>query len=94
MLECKLLSLPKFGKKFEYTAYDGSRHWRVLHDEINKIECDFCKDKGKKLMRGLHDSVNLHIGKKAQYPKDLDFALKYILWSKKQLEPGLKCELC
>ena len=75
MLECKLLSLPKFGKKFEYTAYDGSRHSRVLHDEINKIECDFCKDKGKKLMRGLHDSVNLHIGKKAQYPKDLDFAL-------------------
>ena len=62
MLECKLLSLPKFGKKFEYTAYDGSRHRRVLHDEINKIECVFCKDKGKKLMRGLHDSVNLHIG--------------------------------
>ena len=45
-------------------------------------------------MRGLHDSVNLHLGKKAQHPKDLDFALKHFVWSKKQLEPGLKCELC
>ena len=93
MLKCKL-SMPKFGKKFEDTGFDGSKHWKVLHDEVNKIECDYCKEKGVKLMRGLHDSVNLHLGKKAQHPKDFDFALKHIVWSKKQLEPGLKCELC
>jgi len=93
LLSCKL-SMPKFGKKFEDTGYDGSQHWKVLHDEVNKIECDYCKEKGVKLMRGLHDSVNLHLGKKALHPKDLDFALKHIVWSKKQLEPGLKCELC
>ena len=66
----------------------------VNDDEVNKIECDYCKEKGVKLMRGLHDSVNLHLGKKAQHPKDLDFTLKHIVWSKKQLEPGLTCELC
>ena len=94
MLECKSLSLPKFGKKYEYTAYDGSKNWKVLHDEVNKIGCEFCKDKAVKLMRGFHDSVNLHLGKNVIYPKDLDFTVKHLLWSKKQLEPGLKCELC
>ena len=98
MLSCKL-SMPKFGKKFEDTGYDGSQHWKVLHDEVNKIECDFCKDKGVKLMRGLHDSVNAHLGKplfkKANGRlSDLEFLLKHVAWSVKKYEPGLKCELC
>ena len=93
--------MPKFGKKFEDTGYDGSHHWKVLHDEVNKIECDYCKDKGVMLMSGLHDSVNIHLGKpifkKANGRlSDLEFLLKYVAWAVEKYTPGsgLKCFKC
>ena len=47
--------------------------------EKEKKICEFCRDKGIKLMRGIHDAVNIHIGKTPQYPKDLKFTQKYIV---------------
>ena len=76
------LSCSKVGKikPAEYfTGYDGSQKWQKIHDTVNSIECDFCRDKGIKLMRGIHDAVNIHIGKTPQYPKDLKFTQKYIV---------------
>ena len=62
-----------------FTGYDGSQKWKKIHDTVNSIECEFCRDKGIKLMRGIHDAVSIHIGKTPQYPKDLKFTQKYIV---------------
>ena len=99
MLQCQALKFNEFGPKHEDTGYDGSSHWKVLHDEVKSIKCDFCKDKGIKLMSGLHDSVNAHLGKplfkKANSRLDnLEFLLKHVAWSVQKYKPGLKCELC
>jgi hypothetical protein len=77
MLKCEYLG--KINVNENYTGYDGSKHWKILHNEVKKIKCDFCKQKGIKLMHGLHDSVNIHIGKKVKYPNDLKFTHDYIM---------------
>ena len=92
-LQCQALKFNEFGPKHEDTGYDGSSHWKVLHNEVNNIECDFCKEKGIKLMRGLHDSINVHLGKKRAYPKDLEFLLKHVAWANEQTG-GLRCFNC
>ena len=77
----QMLTCTKLGKidpKDHYTGYDGSTHWRVIHNEVNKIGCDFCRQKGIKLMRGIHDAVNVHIGKKVFYPNDLKFTHNFV----------------
>ncbi len=77
-----MLSCTKLGKidpNDHKTGYDGSQHWKILHNEVDKIGCEFCRQKGIKLMRGLHDAVSIHIGKKPQYPQDLKFTEKYIV---------------
>ena len=62
-----------------FTGYDGSKKWEKIHETVNSIEGEFCRDKGIKLMRGIHDAVSIHIGKTPQYPKDLKFTEKYII---------------
>ena len=91
-LECQALKFSEFGPKYEDTGYDGSSHWKVLHDEVDRIECDFCKHKGIRLMRGLHDSVNKHLGKKVHHPDDLEFLQKHVAWSLS--DNGLRCFKC
>ena len=65
--------------KFEFYLKKILAHdrWKKIHDTVNSIECEFCRDKGIKLMRGIHDAVSIHIGKTPQYPKDLKFTEKY-----------------
>jgi hypothetical protein len=46
-----------------------------------KMWCENCRLKGVKLMNGLHDSVNIHLNKKAQHPADLEFLHRYVTWS-------------
>tara|TARA_R110002020_G_C16317689_1_gene774452 strand:+ start:2053 stop:2304 length:252 start_codon:yes stop_codon:yes gene_type:complete len=76
MLTCS--KLKKIKPSDNYTGYDGSHHWGVLHKEVETIKCDFCRQKGIKLMRGMHDAVNVHIGKKIQYPKELKYTHNYV----------------
>jgi hypothetical protein len=76
MLKCSFLGKIKI--EDNYTGYNGSKHWKIIHNEVEKIGCEFCRQKGIKLMRGIHDAVNIHIGKKAKYPKDLLFTQKYL----------------
>ncbi len=80
LLKCTVVK-GNFGKNLEYTGYDGSHSWKNLHNEVKEIECDYCKDKAIKLMRGLHDTVNIHLGKKPKYPNDLNFLHKYTSWA-------------
>ena len=96
MLKCIQVNQPaKVGRQHEFTGYDGSKNWAVVHDEMEKIECDFCKDKGIKLMRGVHDSVNIHLDKPALYPGDLNFLLNHVAWAARQISPsGLRCDNC
>jgi hypothetical protein len=79
MLKCSVNKKYDFGN--EVTGYDGSHVWKKLHDTVETIECDYCKGKGIKLIKGLHDSVNVHLGKKMKYPNDFDFLLNHVLYS-------------
>jgi hypothetical protein len=81
MLKCKVSKNYDFGN--ELTGYNGAHIWSKLHKTVDEIECNYCRTKGIKLMKGLHDSVNTHLGKKKKFPKDFDFLLNYVLWSKK-----------
>jgi|TARA_R110000824_G_scaffold399193_2_gene604256 hypothetical protein len=77
----KLLTCSKLGKidpKDHLTGYDGSDKWKKIHATVNSIECEFCRQKGIKLMRGIHDAVSIHIGKKPVYPNDLKFTHNYV----------------
>lgn len=94
-MKCQLLQVEKFGKAEEYTGYDGSEDWKALHKAVGAIGCDYCRGKAIRLMRGLHDSVNVHLDKSPHYPKDLEFLFKHVLWSmQKKINLGLKCSLC
>ena len=79
--------LEKINPAEYYTGYDGSQKWKKIHDTVNSIECEFCRDKGIKLMRGIHDAVNIHIGKKRTIPK------RFEIYSKIFSESGSKCPL-
>ena len=96
MLQCQVLKIPsKFGNKFENTGYDGSKNWTVIHNEMKKIGCPFCRDKGIRLGHGLHDSVNVHLDKKTHFPKDLQFLFDHVSWSLQKVKgKKLKCSLC
>ena len=69
----------------EDTGYDGSHIWTKLDKTVDEIECDFCRNKGRKLINGIHDSINIHLGKIMQKPKDFNFALNHLLWSHEQI---------
>ena len=96
MLKCIQVQQPAtFGRQHEFTGYDGSKNWAVVHDEMEKITCPFCKSKGVKLMRGVHASVNVHLDKLPVYPKDIDYVLQHVTWSARQLSStGLRCTNC
>ena len=78
----KMLTCTKLGKidpKDHNTGYNGAEKWKKLHATVDSIECEFCRQKGIKLMRGLHDAVSIHIGKKPLYPSDLKFTEKFLV---------------
>ena len=96
MLQCIQVQQPKnFGRQHEFTGYDGSKNWQVVHDEMEKIGCDFCRYKGIKLMRGVHASVSVHLDKDPVYPKEIDYVLQHVTWAARKLSStGLRCENC
>jgi hypothetical protein len=52
------------------TGYDGSKVWAKLHDLPKEIDCESCADHADSLFSGLHDAVNLGLGKKPHNPKN------------------------
>lgn len=95
-LQCVQLEIKdKFGKQFEDTGYNGSSDWDGLHSIASNIGCAFCRAKGIRLIRGLHDSVNLHLDKSVQFPKDLHFLHRHVGWSVAKLTgKKMRCSLC
>ena len=50
---------------FRCTGYNGSAVWEELHRLPKKIDCAECSDHADFEFRGLHDHVNLGLGKQA-----------------------------
>jgi len=46
------------------TGYDGKHIWKRMEKNVNDIECDTCRDKGKEKLTFMHDMVNAQLGKK------------------------------
>ena len=76
---------PEFEFGNEDTGYQGQHIWKKLNDTVREIDCEFCRDKGIKMINGMHDSINIHLGKVMQKPKDFNFALNHLLWSHEQI---------
>jgi len=49
---------------FKCTGYNGSHIWEKLHQLVDSIECDMCREHAKNLMSGLHDHINSGLGEK------------------------------
>lgn len=49
----------------------GAYAWSVLHHAVESLPCSTCAEAGKKMMRGLHDLVNVHLDKPVKHPEDL-----------------------
>ena len=41
--------------------------WSLLHDAMNEIPCNTCRDEGIDLMRAFHDLINFETGKPLKY---------------------------
>ena len=52
---------------------DGPKWWARLHADMESISCEPCRDKGVKLMNGVHDTVSAHLGKDMQKPDDFAY---------------------
>lgn len=57
------LGLPDDAGHGEYTKSLGRRAWYVFHAIMDNYGCDACKPTGQILVSGIHDMVNLHLGK-------------------------------
>ena len=56
------------------TGYDGSHRWKQMHEIVEGIECDSCRQDGIKSFSGYHDFVNVRIGEKPfDEPNFLEF---------------------
>lgn len=49
---------------FHCTGYDGSHIWKDVHELPKKIDCEECSEHATFEFKGLHDHINLGLGKK------------------------------
>jgi hypothetical protein len=47
----------------------GHRGWKIIHGAIENYPCDACRRGGTVVFRGVHDLVNIHLGKPVRYPE-------------------------
>ena len=57
---------------FKCTGYIGSAIWKEIHSLPSKIECSECAAHAEELFTGVHDAVNIGLGKKIQNPKNFE----------------------
>jgi len=60
------------------TGYEGAKDWKKIDNVVNGIECESCRDEGKKLMSFAHDIVNAKLGKKIFDKKNFQTHAKQI----------------
>ena len=67
MVECHI---SKETCGFRCTGYDGGKVWSKLHAAVEEIECEECQHHGRGLISGVHDLVNVGLGKTAYDKKN------------------------
>lgn len=60
MIEC---TMANEAPGFECTGSDESDSWKRIHAEPEKMHCGTCANHADYLFRGLHDHVNVGLGK-------------------------------
>ena len=60
-------------REYDVAAIVGPYTWSMIHHLVENFPCHHCAEEGGRLMRGLHDLVNLKLGKKLQYPADFRY---------------------
>lgn len=55
---------------FRCTGYQGQKVWAKLHNLPKDIDCQECSNHADLLFKGLHDHVNIGLGKQAYNPKN------------------------
>jgi len=80
----------KVAPNFTCTGYDGSKVWKEIHQIHNKIDCGHCADHAKILFLGVHDHVNIGLGKPAFDPKNYHWFAKEVA---RTYQHGLKNNL-
>ena len=63
---------------FKCTGYEGSKVWKKLHQLPKEIGCSECAAHADELFTGVHDAVNIGLGKKIQNPKNFEKFAKEI----------------
>lgn len=69
------------------TGFDGSKIWKKIDEDVDKIDCGTCKDEGKKLISFAHDIVNARLGKPIFNKKNFDEYVKIIDCLRAKHEP-------
>jgi len=72
---------------FDCTGYDGKHIWKKLHDLPKEIDCENCADHATLEFNGLHDHVNLGLGK-STFNKP-----KYEEWYNEVIAVHTKCKI-
>lgn len=70
----------------EWRKVIGNRAWRVIHGAIENYPCSTCRENGRKLLRGVHDLVNIHTGKKVYDRKSLEFLIGAVDEARKHID--------
>lgn len=60
------------------TGYDGSHRWKQIHEIVQGIECDTCRDHAVKDMSAFHDIVNAGLGEELYDPNNLHRFVKQV----------------
>ena len=55
--------IPKGITDEEWRAAIGNRTWKLYHGVMDHYPCSTCREAGLVLISGIHDIVNIHLGK-------------------------------
>jgi len=45
------------------TGYDGSAIWKDIDKDVDRVECEICREEGHDLIDFAHDVKNIQLGK-------------------------------
>jgi len=80
--------IPKGINDEEWRQLIGNRTWKLFHGVINNYPCETCKEGGQVLVSGIHDVVNISLGKGVfDRPKWREF-LRYVEGAKAKDHEG------
>jgi len=65
-------------KGFECTGSDESPTWDKLHKLPTEMNCPYCAGEAKKMFNGLHDVVNMGLGKNAETLDDFNYLVSKV----------------